>query len=589
MALRELIAEFGVKFDDRELKRGNQSVGDGISKMKAFIGVVASSALVVGLKNMVTGLASEADALAKQSRALGLNMQELQEWRHAANLSGVGAEAFGKSIIKMQRAASEAADGVATYVDAFKAAGVEVKDAATGSIKPTSQLLEELAVGFMNIKDPAQRTAAAMDIFGRQGSQLMNLFENGPEGIKKLRAELEQLGGGFTPEFAKNAEEMNDNISRLDMSSLSLKVTVGNFLLPVISKLAIGSARMIGRFTKWAKETGFVDKAMGVLKATVAWLGGVGLAKLIKLSGGFKRIALIVARFAATFLLPILALDDLIVFFQGGDSLIGRALDKMFGKGTQEKVRKWFTNATEAVKEFIRDFDLSDPVNGIGKLVSRLGKLGPLIAGVAATVASVWVASMAKAVAGGVVYLASLAKMIIAQGLLLATNPFAWIVVGVGLAVAAIAWLVENWDQVVADFEYALNDLGTWFGEMWDDVKTEAGEAWDWIIEKVKGAVGAIKDYVLSIPGVSLVLKGVDAIGSAVEGLTLGEGAEKPVASRPVSPRDGAAINAPTNINIAVPPGTPAAQARAVGNAAAAGASRGNRATLNAVKRLAPG
>lgn len=570
MALRELIAEFGVKFDDSELKRGNKSVETGISQMKAFIGVVAGSALVVGLKNMVMGLAEEADALNKQSRALGFSMEEFQGWKHAAGLAGVEGEAFGKSVAKMQRAAAEAADGVATYGDAFKTAGVDVKT-ATGDIKPTAQILDELATGIMSIKDPARRTATAMDIFGRQGVAMIGLFESGPEGIKKLREELEELGGGFTPEFAANAEEMNDNLSRVELATTSLKVALGSFLLPVISKAAIGTARLIGKFAKWVKETGLVDRGMQLLKTSVAWLGGMGLAKLYKLSGGFKRIALVVARFAATFLLPILALDELITFFQGGDTLIGRAMDAMFGEGTSAIVRDFVVGVFREIKGLLSRIVMAFSVDGFDKIKALFPDMSE---------------GWATFLAGLIVTLQTTSALIVA------------IFTGDTEKIGAAWDYLSTWLEAIAlefDAPFVMAAMR---------IADAFAAAWNGIISGAQSMLASVSGIVDKIPGGRKLL---DAVSSGLEGAKAGTGRAGDMqgrydmsrldiaqrmdqaATRFAGPSGGASISAPTVVNVNVPPGTPASQAKAVGNAAAAGASRGNRATLNAVKRLAPG
>jgi hypothetical protein len=312
-------------------------------------------------------------------------------------------------------------------------------------------------------------------------------------------------------------------------------------------------------------------------------------------------------KFALKFLLPIAIMEDLIVMFMGGKSRIGQVLDKMFGKGTTKEivgnVKKW----AAIVVDFVKTFDLKaviyaieeDLTGALKDAVKWFDKMLPAINGVAAMLVTVLVAALIKsAVAAGalaaangmaaasavrmsVLYVAGLAKMAVAQAVLLATNPFTWIVIGIGLAVAAITWLWQNWDQVSSDFEYALNDLSTAFGDMWESVKTSAGEAWDWVIDKISGAVESIKNLVMSIPGVDLALSAMNAVGSLAGG--------GPRMSASSSGASGGVATS-TTVNVSVPPGTPANVARAVGNAAAAGARRGNNsASLAAVRRLAPG
>src|SRR5687767_9035101 len=103
MALREVLARFGIDFDGAALQRADRGVAGVVDRVKGLHGILAGSAFVgavlgftQGLMNVARGavemtreLANQADAIRDTSLQLGIGGVELQRWQHAANLSGV--------------------------------------------------------------------------------------------------------------------------------------------------------------------------------------------------------------------------------------------------------------------------------------------------------------------------------------------------------------------------------------------------------------------------------------------------------------------------------------------------------------------
>ena len=342
-ALREVLARFGVSFDSKELEKGDKAV-DGVAAKLANFGKLLGGALVVkGISDFITGMAEQADVLAKQSIQLGLSTTQLQEWQHAAGLSGVAGEELTSSFMRLQRSASDAAEGAGAGADTFRKLGVSVKDSG-GQLKTADQLMTEVAGAIGGLKNPTEKTAAAMTIFGRSGAKLIPLFNEGADGIAKLRGEVDEFGGGFSPEFAKRSEEMNDNLSRLNLAWTSFKVRLGGLVIPLVTRFALLAAKTTARISKWADSfMPLIENSNLVVAAAVA-IGGAFLV------AGAKALAPWIPLLATLAALVIVG-DELVTFFQGGDSLIGRGLDAAFGEGTQGKVRAWFEGVYKTVSE----------------------------------------------------------------------------------------------------------------------------------------------------------------------------------------------------------------------------------------------
>src|SRR6185503_8496876 len=89
-------------------------------------------------------------------------------------------------------------------------------------------------------------------------------------------------------------------------------------------------------------------RALPALAARLIGMSASGKALLGRL--GLLRAAFItLGRFVMRTVLPFLLLEDALTFLTGGDSVIGRALDKMFGPGTADQVRQWCKDLLEAI------------------------------------------------------------------------------------------------------------------------------------------------------------------------------------------------------------------------------------------------
>lgn len=342
-ALREIIASFGFEIDkEGNLPKADKRI-DGLTQKLVGFGEAAIAAFAVDkVLGFGKALLDDADALAKQSEALGISTAQLQGWEHAAQLSGSSAEEFVAAFTKFTRNVNEASDSAAgPAAKAFKALGVAIKD-SSGKLGQPIDLLDGVVAGLQNIQDPAKRTALVMDLFGKSGARLLPLLSEGPEGLKKLRAEVEELGASFDDAFLENAQEFNDNIDRMKLGVRGLAMQIIGPILPGLVRLTAGAIQATKGFMAWVKQTTFVRTALSGLSIKGVMSLASAIPKLLARFGGLSAILGRAALFAARFVAPLLLLDDAIGFFEGDDSVIGTWVDKAFGAGSQDKVRAFF-------------------------------------------------------------------------------------------------------------------------------------------------------------------------------------------------------------------------------------------------------
>ncbi len=170
----------------------------------AFIGVHQAANAFRGALNM----GGQLDDLSKTT---GASAGELLLLQKAFELAGSSADAVGPAIARLSRFMVEAGAGGTAQIETMNKLGLSY-DQLKGRT-PTEQM-RLLAQSIMALPTPAERTAAAMDIFGRSGSTLIPLFAN-------ISGELDKAQGylGSLPELLDQSAgamaDMEDDIGAL--------------------------------------------------------------------------------------------------------------------------------------------------------------------------------------------------------------------------------------------------------------------------------------------------------------------------------------------------------------------------------------
>lgn len=346
-ALREVFARFGIEVDDKQLKSGESAVASFTEKLKQTANLLAGGFVGKAIWDFAKSTANIGNAISDNATRLGISTQSYQQFGYAASVSASSAEELTQALGLLQNKAVDASKGGEEAAKAFGGLGVKVKD-SHGQIKPVEQLLLEVADKIDGIHDPAKKTAAAMDVFGRQGRALLPFLAGGREGISKLTAEAKALGGGFDDAAVAASVDFNNSLGRATFLVTTLRGRIATALLPAVQYLVDGFARASAWLATITKNSMFFEAAVGVLSGALVALGARALVAL-------WPIVAPVIKAGALFLLLALIVDDLIVLFKGGKSVIGEAIDAMLGIGTAVKMVEALKDAwafvVDAVKE----------------------------------------------------------------------------------------------------------------------------------------------------------------------------------------------------------------------------------------------
>jgi hypothetical protein len=339
VALREILATFGFQVDDKNLQNASKRVDSVAQTIGSAFAVVAATQVFGFFKSFVGELQSTADQLIDTSAALGVNATELQRWQLAAKLSGAEATDLATGLRNISKVANDAKGSAE-----IKRLGIDLKD-ANGNAKTATQLMGDVGLEIGKLKSPTERTAKALEFFGKSGAKLMPMFAEGEEGIAKMLGRLDELGGGLGEDALAILEKSGDATDEMNVAILSLKSRLAVELFPALT-------RGIGTFTKFLGNVTNGAKGTRIFQAAIVVLGSVAAAA--GLSAIAPWLPFIAAITAAT-----LIVDDLIVLFEGGDSAIGRLIDNLFGAGT---ATEWVKDAKQWWSDLWTELDKADTV-----------------------------------------------------------------------------------------------------------------------------------------------------------------------------------------------------------------------------------
>jgi hypothetical protein len=204
------------------------------------------SAFTSAAQNVLTlagNVSSSLDSLNDLSARTGIGVEALQGYALAAKMAGVDTEAFGVAVQKLAVNIGKAAPG-----DALDKSlrSINLSVAELRALSPEQQFA---AIGdaISVLPTAADRAAAAVAIFGKQGAALAPLFREGAASIEELRAKAERLGIIVSETQINNVAEMNDAFDLV-------RATIEGIIGQVIGNLAPAVTEVTNQFLKFVEE-----------------------------------------------------------------------------------------------------------------------------------------------------------------------------------------------------------------------------------------------------------------------------------------------------------------------------------------------
>lgn len=332
----------------------------GIKTALAGLGLAGSTAVFASfIRSNLEGV----DSLSKLSTKLGVSTEALGKLKYAGELANIPLETLGAGVAKMNKNLGEAVNGSETAQAAFSSLGLDFTKLATMA---PDEALGVISDRLNQLENPAQRTAAILDIFGKSGLELNGILSLGSQGLAEYGKEAERLGLTFSAIDGTQVENANDSFTKL----LSLLTAVGQRiaieLAPFIRQL---NSDILDFATQGGGATQLVSNGFAILTDTISYVGnaidllkipfysmravftsviGVGAKQLEYLLLGLRKVAELAG--ADSLAASIKDFENTAGSF--GNGLFETAqesaqaiVDVFTGPQAGEKVKKWFDAA----------------------------------------------------------------------------------------------------------------------------------------------------------------------------------------------------------------------------------------------------
>lgn len=241
----ELFKLFGSIFVDNEqannaihqteekVENTGNSLLSGIGKAAKWgAAITAGATLAVGgMIKLAEKTAESADVIDKLSERTGVNREELQRWKYAADQSGADVTKFEVGIKKLSSAMDGANSGAKGSQEAFSKLGISMKEVQT---KSPSEMLDTVMKKLADMPDSAKRNALGNELLGKSYSDMLPLLNAGSKGIEDLKNRADSLGLVMSEDAVKANVKFADTLADVKESFSAVFMHISNEFLPIL-------------------------------------------------------------------------------------------------------------------------------------------------------------------------------------------------------------------------------------------------------------------------------------------------------------------------------------------------------------------
>lgn len=472
---------------DRKMRRGGGGAGvlskglGGVRKVAklALLGVAGLAAGVVGVFAVAQKSANKFKAVAGEVNTLkrftGATAEDASKLRYAAKSVGLDANVLAKGLGLFNK--NLAGKGAAKFAETLDKMGVKTKG-MDGKLRPSLDILTDISEQFHNMPDGPEKTAKAMELFGKSGTQLLPFLNKGKEGLAETAKEAEKLGLVLGEKDLDAMKASNKASRAFSLGMEGLQVQIGRYVLPAMT----------------AFVTFLADKVPGAVQKVVGFIGRFRLA--IEPAVQFVR----------TFLAA---------FLSGKTEDEGTPVERAALRVREAflKVKAVFTTVVKSIQGFFR----RNPKAMWAGIAVVIG--GVVVGAIVALASAIW-----AALSPVILVVAAIALLVVA--VMYAWKRFSWFRTAVlavkDAAIAAFTWFQVSALPVIKRFVAAalvqLGNLVAWFRTKLPAIREAARHVFN-ALKDIVGAVIRVLSYLWDKWGshiISIVSRAFNTLKSVI-------------------------------------------------------------------------
>ena len=191
----------------KDLEKALEDIQGVASAAGKALGVITAAGAAIGVAVGLT--IQKFSDLADAAEAIGISAQNLGYLQQSAQLAGVGADELNAALRRLQANLGDALiKGTGPGIDALKRLQVPLQDIIN---LPADEQLKKISAALKDIPNPAERSALAMDLLGKQGPRLLEAAD----AMDKMKQRAQELGLALSDVDVQAIRDADDALTEL--------------------------------------------------------------------------------------------------------------------------------------------------------------------------------------------------------------------------------------------------------------------------------------------------------------------------------------------------------------------------------------
>jgi len=267
----------------KEAQKGFAGLTGSVSGLGKMLGAVAPLLSIAGIAALGANAIEAGDHIFDLAQKTGVSVEALAKFGKAAKLGGSDLDEVGKAMVKLSKGLAEtAATGTGPAASALQQLGISATD-SSGKLLGADKVMLQIADRFKQMPDGAQKTALALQLFGKSGAEIIPVLNQGGK-------EIDAFSTKMTSAFAAKAATYDDNLKVLQGTVSGLGFAIAEAVLPALTNMTVWmtavTKAVVTGFTSMKEPIGsaLMMISQGV-QALTPWVAGiVGVIAVIKLA-----------------------------------------------------------------------------------------------------------------------------------------------------------------------------------------------------------------------------------------------------------------------------------------------------------------
>ena len=253
----------------------------------AAVTAATAAAVTLGKEfiETATDVAAYGDEVDKTSQKLGISAQAYQEWDYVMQLAGTDMSSMTVGFKTLTNHIADATSGSESAIAMFESLGLTMEDLQSMS---TEEIFAATVSSLQNMEEGAERSALAVDLFGKSGQNMAALLNMSNEETEEAIALANEYGMVMSDDAVQASADYTDALTTLEKTFTGLKNNLMSQFLPSLTTVMDGlSAIFAGDETGITAIKSGIEELVGNISAISPQLFELASAIVTSLLAGF--------------------------------------------------------------------------------------------------------------------------------------------------------------------------------------------------------------------------------------------------------------------------------------------------------------